>query len=1226
MRKSALLLMVLMAVFIGRGFGQCSASITGPTGIVCTGDQVTLTAGINAPSPGNCSQSVNISNTTTTVTCGQSICFYDSGGQSGNYSTSESYVHTFTSANGNPVTITFLTATGETCCDYIYVYDGAGTGGTQLHYGLLSTVNGNVTYTSTGNSLTVKFTSDGSVCYAGWEAVVSCDACENYTYTWSTGATTPTITVAPTVHTVYTVTVQSGDCCNTTASYEVNPVNCVNTCNGFENISDRAEWTLVNGSQTNQWVMGTGTNNGGSYSLYVSNSPTASVPTNAYTNTTSYVWAYRDIEFPECDDDYVLSFDWKCGGESSCDYMAMWIGPEATVTAGSMTAPAGAVAIRNPLQTSTSYQTYFNTYSSYNGDWHHAEITLDNVTYSGQMMRLYVLWKNDGSVQNYCPAAIDNVCIQSCQPCDQPVVTVTPQSVILCQGESVTFTASATGGSGGGYTYSWTPAGTIVPTTGPTVTATPTQTTTYSVRVVDGEGCAKTVRVVAEVSGTRLNLQATPAGFCAGSSEPVVVTAQLQVEGSCSSYTYLWNTGATGTSINVTPTVTTEYTVTATPTDPSCCELVASTVVAVMDCSAEGCPSVAPAELGTNNVDIYIDCATQPEVTLSANVMATAVEADDYFVFQIPYNPPYGYTAGNRIFADASDDTWSSVVNLPFAFCYYGNTYTQIVAGANSVATFDVSQAGNYCDWSYDDAIPSTNLLNNTIFAAYRDIYPSVSDYVASTGDGGIFEGVLGEYPCRSYVLSFNNIKLFSCTSVRTFTSMIVLYEGTNVIDIYIRDAPTCLDWNDGNGLIGLQNADGTRGITPPNRNTGPWTAHNEAWRFMPTGQPNYTVTWYAGPDTTGTPVGYGELLTVAPTETTSYTARLQYTACNGDYFDLMNTCRITVNSETPPLRITVSKDTLCPEEDVTVTAVTDDAVSYLWNTGDTVQQFTRVPDSVITTYAVTVTFDNGCTRSDSVTVYAVASIDPPTFEVRESEICSGDRVVITANDYARYQWSTGAYEQSIVVYPNVTTTYSLTVSDEVGCSSSAEVQVIVHPMPVASFAPGQYLTFLENGVAPVHFIDFSENTFSWMWDFGDQWSSANTSTDQEPDHDYTHSGIYTVTQWVTSDFGCMDSTSHQVSIQKPFYFYVPNAFSPDGDGINEVWRPVGEGVNERDYVCCVYDRFGKLVFRSTNLLQGWDGTEAGKPLPLGSYIYVIQTSTMDDIPKEFVGTVTIIR
>ena len=1047
-------------------------------------------------------------------------------------------------------------------------------------------------------------------------------SCSSYTYNWSTGSHTNVATDVPQQNTTYTVTATptGNDCCTLTASYTVEVGDCNNSCSDFETPNSRAEWTLVNGSQTNQWVINTAVNNGGNYAMYVSNSPTAAVPPHSYTiSSASNVWAYKEFEFPECEEDFVLSFDWIGYGESCCDYIKVYIGDAAAVTAGSNTAPAGSTLLNS---------NNFNVAST----WQHQEYILSHEDYAGTFKTVYFLWHNDGSVGTAPPGGIDNVCLQACIPCNQPVVTVTPESAILCQGESVTFTASATGGSGSDYTYSWTPVGSLNTASGPTVTATPGETTVYRVRVTDGDGCAKTVRVTAEVSGTRLNVIANPPGFCQGSEEPVTITAQLQVEGSCSSYTYLWSNGATGTSISDSPSQTTVYTVTASPTDPSCCELVASATVAVMDCSAEGCPSVAPAELGTGNVDIYIDCSVQPEVTLSANVMATAVEADDYFVFQIPYNPPYGYTAGTRIFADASDDTWSNVVNLPFTFCYYGNTYTQIVAGANSVATFNTDVVGNYCSWSFDDEIPNASLFPNTIFACYRDIYPSTSDYNSVTGDGGIFEGVLGVYPCRSYVLSFNNIKLFSCTDVRTFTSMIVLYEGTNVIDIYLRDAPTCTSWNDGNGVIGLQNSDCTRGVTPPNRNTGPWTAHNEAWRFMPTGQPSYTVTWYAGTDTTASPVGHGDLLTITPSQTCDYTARLQYTACNGDYFDIINTCHITVNNAMPDLVVTASKDTLCPDEETTISAITEDVASYLWNTGDTTDSFTLVPDSVITTYTVTVTYNNGCVRTDSVTVFAVASIEPPTFTYEPEpiidypEICQGERATITANEYYAYRWSTGAVGQSITVSPNATTNYSLTVSDEVGCSSSAETRVIVHPLPLAAFAPEQFLNFLEDGSAFVQFIDFSEGAEQYIWDFGDPYSNSNSSIEPSPTHEYTHSGIYTINLWVTSDFGCMDSTNHMVSIQKPFYFYVPNAFTPDGDGINEIWLPMGEGVDESNYHCSVYDRFGRLVFHTSSLTQGWDGTERGKPLPLGSYVYVIQTSTMDNTPKEFVGTVTLIR
>ena len=1580
MIKKVFALIFTLLIGITAAFPQCTVSISGPTGIVCNGDNVTLTASTSGPDPGNCAQSVNMSNTTTTVTCGSSVCFYDSGGPNGDYSSSSTLTHTFQSSNNSTITITFVTVDVENSFDEVYVYSGTTASGTPLNDGNLYNGIAGMSFSSATGAITVKFESDGSVVKSGWQAVISCDVCSSYTYTWSNGMTGSTINVSPTSQTTYTVTASAEGCCSATASFMVNPTNCVNTCNGFETTTDRAawtlvngsqtnqwvmstnvnnggsyslyitnsptasvpsnayttsstsnvwayfdyefpecdddyvlsfdwrangessydyiyvyigdpntvtagsntaptgatqlnnplnntarfnlqsnwqtavitlanatysgqvkriyflwhndssggstppgaidnvciqscepcnqpvvnvtpesavlcqgesvtfnatvsggsghgytyewtpatglsstntasttatpqatttyslrvtdsedcaktvrvpveisgttlsitqspalycrgtdpvtlnaelnvsgscsnytyrwsngptgaistdvpqqnttytvtatpvggdcctltathtvevgdcnndcsdfetatsrsEWTLVNGSQTNQWVMNTGTNNGGQYSLYVSSSPTATVPSNAYANTASYVWAYKDIEFPECDEDFVLSFDWKCGGESSLDYMAVFIGPEATVTAGSATAPAGSVQLQNPNPYSATYANYFNTYGSYNGDWHHTEIILDNEEYSGMYMRLYFMWKNDGSVQNFCPAAVDNVCLQACIPCNQPVVTVTPASVILCQGESATFTASATGGSGTGYTYTWTPNESLDVSTGPTVTASPQRTTTYRVRVEDSEGCAKTVRVNAEISGTRLNVTANPAGFCVGQNQTVTVTATLTVEGSCSSYTYLWSTGATGTTISVSPDVTTEYTVTATPADPACCELIASGVVAVMDCSADGCPSVTPAELGTNNPEIELDCNSQIEgVTLCANVLATAVEADDYFVFSIPYNPPYGYTDGNRIFANASDDTWSEVVNLPFTFCYYGNTYTQVVAGANSVATFNTSVAGNSCAWSFDESIPDANLFPNTIFACYRDIYPSTSDYVASTGDGGIFEGVLGEYPCRSYKLSFNNIKLFSCTEVRTFSSMIVFYEGTNIIDIYLRDAPTCSSWNDGNGVIGLQNSDCTMGITPPGRNTGAWTAHEEAWRFMPTGQPSYDVTWYLGTDTsatTGTILGTGDLLTVMPEQTTYYTARLQYTACNGDYFDIINTCHVTVNNETPELDVRVSEDTICPQQQVTVSAVTTDALSYQWNTGDSTASFTLIPDSMVTTFVCTTTYENGCIRTDSATVYAAAVLDPPTFTVEPAEICAGERSTISVDlEYAHYHWSTGSQNPTITVAPANTTTYHLTVTDEIGCAAEGETQVIVHPVPTASFRPEQYLTFLDDGQATVHFINYSSDAETFLWDFNDPYGNS-ASTDRDPDHTYTHPGIYRVYLWVASDFGCADSTYQEVSIQNPFYFYVPNSFSPDGDGINELWQPVGTGVMEDNYECTVYDRWGRVVFHTNSLYQPWDGTEKGKELPVGSYIYFIRTYTMDLIPKEFLGTITILK
>lgn len=1090
-------------------------------------------------------------------------------------------------------------------------------------------------------------------------ATVTGGSASDYTFSWSPDETlsstiTDTTTATPTTTTTYTVRVaeRDNDNCSSTEQVRVRVQNCAQNllCNGFETPEERSRWNIVNGSQTNKWVIDTAISNEGRYALYITHTPSATPPPNSYyVSPASSVWAYMDIEFPDCDEDFVLSFDWRCGGESDQDYIKVCLGDPATVTAGSTTQPANSGYIPN-TEHSGNYQQYFNTYPNYNdGSWHHAERTLSAANWANQTKRLYFLWHNNDSGGNGPAPSVDNICLQACTPCERPNVNVTPTSPVICPGESVTFTASASGGSGSGYIYTWWPENNPDDTTEATsLTVTPQVTTNYKLRVEDSEGCSRTVNVTAQISSATLKVTANPAGRCIEQSQTITVTATVTSPGSCS-YSYQWESGETGSTLHVSPDVTTTYTVTATPADPTnCCELVSSVTVTVLDCSASGCPSLSPAELGSNNAEVNIDCASQDAgVTLCANVTATPATVDDYFVVQIPYNPPFGFTQGTRIFTNAEDDTWSSPTTLPFPFCFYGNTYSKVEAGANAVASFNM-YSGN-CDWLVA-SLPNSS-IKNAIFIAYRDINPNPASSPINPVNyygGSIHEGVLGEYPCRSYVLSYNNIALYDelgnasfleslswtggCTATEhSFSTMLVLHEGTNIIDIYIRDAPSCPHYENGKhiGIVGIQD-NGSRSLTAPNRNGGGWTAHNEAWRFVPTGQTEYDVTWYLGTDTsstTGTILGTGDIIHVTPDESTYYTARLQYTACNGDYFDVVNTCHVVVNNYTSDMHVRASDDLICPQDEVTIQAVTTDAVSYAWNTGQTTASFTTVPTDTVTTYVCTTTYSNGCTRVDSVTVRVASALEPPTFVVEPAEICLGESSTLSTElEYSHYQWSTGSHNPAITVAPRGTTTYSLTVTDEIGCKADAETEVVVHPVPVATFMPEQYLTYLDDGEANVHFIDYSAEAENYLWNFGDPTSPSNYSTEMSPDHIYTSPGIYNVWLHVSTNFGCADSISHEVSIQRPFYFYVPNSFSPDGNGVNEVWKPVGSGVMEDDYECTVYDRWGRVVFHSTSMYQSWDGTEKGKPLPAGSYVYFIRTYTMERVPKEFLGTVTILR
>src|SRR5690606_37698556 len=180
----------------------------------------------------------------------------------------------------------------------------------------------------------------------------------------------------------------------------------------------------------------------------------------------------------------------------------------------------------------------------------------------------------------------------------------------------------------------------------------------------------------------------------------------------------------------------------------------------------------------------------------------------------------------------------------------------------------------SYCTWLFDESVPNPNLFLTTIFGPYMDVDPSVG------GSGQINWTVFGESPCRTMVVNFPGIPYYDCTNL-TLTSQIVIYETTNVVEVYVQDRPSGCSWNDGNAVLGIQNQNGSVGYTPPGRNTGDWGATDEAWRFTPNGASNVAFAWL---DSTGTVIGTDPTINVCPTDpTTVYTAQAIYTNCNGD-------------------------------------------------------------------------------------------------------------------------------------------------------------------------------------------------------------------------------------------------------------------------------------------------------------------------------------------------------
>ncbi len=310
--------------------------------------------------------------------------------------------------------------------------------------------------------------------------------------------------------------------------------------------------------------------------------------------------------------------------------------------------------------------------------------------------------------------------------------------------------------------------------------------------------------------------------------------------------------------------------------------------------TALSCPSVVSGGLGLNGADPQpIDCTSGSCVDLEATYLQLG-QTTNYTVEAIPYAPPYQFGCLANPVSVNIDDVWSPVINLPFNFCFYGNSYNQCLISSNGVITFDLANnvPGGASNWSFSQNLPSASLFRNSIFGVYHDIDPSMGGTVG-------WELITLNTGCRALVASWKDIPMFSMAcNAQLYSGMIVLYENTNVIEVYIQEKNVCASWNEGNAIVGVQNAAGTAAVVPPGRNglDANWTVTNEAWRFVPSGSSITSLQWFEGSGTSGPMIGTTDVINVCPSATTTYTAQVTYTLCNGTTLVETEETTVTVN------------------------------------------------------------------------------------------------------------------------------------------------------------------------------------------------------------------------------------------------------------------------------------------------------------------------------------------
>ena len=142
-----------------------------------------------------------------------------------------------------------------------------------------------------------------------------------------------------------------------------------------------------------------------------------------------------------------------------------------------------------------------------------------------------------------------------------------------------------------------------------------------------------------------------------------------------------------------------------------------------------------------------------------------------------------------------------------------------------------------------------------------------------------------------------------------------------------------------------------------------------------------------------------------------------------------------------------------------------------------------------------------------------------------------------------------------------------------------------------------------------------------WSWDFG---FPDLTSDEQYPVIAYPGDGLFTVMLAIEDALGCVDTTMRTIFINPEFQFYAPNAFTPDGDGVNDLFG--GSGVGIDTYSMSIFNRWGELIYETDDPNKPWDGTVDGTDCPQGVYVYLFRLQAIAGEVKEYRGLVTLLR
>ena len=562
--------------------------------------------------------------------------------------------------------------------------------------------------------------------------------------------------------------------------------------------------------------------------------------------------------------------------------------------------------------------------------------------------------------------------------------------------------------------------------------------------------------------------------------------------------------------------------------------------------------------------------------------------------------------------------------SYPWTATYYGNMLTLLIAKPNTSWIFDYWELVDSVNPdTYADSVSTTLTQNQTIIAHFKTAVPQIVLTFTSINP-----------PCHNDTVGSIDISPSGGTSA-TGTYTYIWSNGATSQDLV--NIPTGYYTVTVTDDIGTTATIGIT-ITAPDAFqilTNPILSMCQGVPAVLTiaasgGVQPYSYLWNG--------VASTQTISVTPLVATVYTA----TAFDANNCP-SNSATVTV-SVMPPINVSLfqNTDSVCPGEQVMLTPVINGGIGppYMMinQDGIVVSPPIFVNPTISGYYSIYV--EDACGTHYTGLVY-IHVITPPSISIQVDTAEGCQPLCVHFNESSlengqTYVWNFGDNENlsfskspvHVFTNPGIYTV-SVIVTSAYGCSNSFTNNnpITVYPKPQAQFIWNPEFASIIKPI--VSFTNMTTNGYNYIWSFGD----GDSSSQINPIHRYFNTGNYSVELIAISDFGCRDTATYPVEIQEELTFFAPNAFSPDGDDINDFFFIMAHGIKKTDFSFSVYSRWSEEIFKTTvfdevtEKSEKWDGKVNNQSIaPIGSYTWFVHFKDLKGNQHEKSGSVTLIR